>query len=199
MDALEKMKETILQEAQLKANELVKVATEDAEGILRKAQAEAANKRSERLAEAKEKAEENVRRTVTLADLDARKQLLAVKEELIEEAFAQAERRLASLEPEAYERYLKQALFNAAGDTGGDVIMCERDRLAIGEKIVTEVNAELVKAGRKGKTRLADVSGDFVGGFILTSGKVEVNSTFDAILAREYEALLVDVAGILFG
>jgi V/A-type H+-transporting ATPase subunit E len=198
MDALEKMKETILQEAQLKADEIVKAATQDAERILQEARAEAARKRDEELARAREKAQENARRTATLADLDARKQLLAVKEELIGEAFSEAKSRLASLEPEVYNGYLKKALFSAASDRCGDVIMCEQERLAIGEKIVAEVNAELAKSGNNGKVRLADISGDFIGGFVLSSGKVEVNCTFDAILAREYEALLVEVAGILF-
>ncbi|HXL03856.1 MAG: hypothetical protein GX872_04225 [Firmicutes bacterium] len=199
MDALEKMKETILQEAQLKADEIVEAAKRDADAILQEARAEAARKREEELAEAREKAEENARRIATLADLDARRQILAAKEELVKEAFSEAKSRLASLEPEVYKGYLKQTLFAAAGDIGGDVIMSEQDRSTIGERIVSEVNAELAKAGRKGKVQLADISGDFIGGFILRSGKVEVNCTFDAILAREYEALLVDVAKILFG
>lgn len=198
MDALEKMKETILQEAQLKSAEIIEAAKQDAEKILQEARAEAAKKRDDELAGARETAEENARRVATLADLDARKQLLAVKEELIDEAFGEAKRRLASLEPEAYNRYLKQALFDAAGDSCGEVIMSDRDRLAIGESIIREVNSRLAKAGRKGKVRLADTSGDFIGGFILNLGKVEVNCTFDAILAREYEALLVEVAEILF-
>ncbi|HHX25794.1 MAG TPA: hypothetical protein GX721_03905 [Firmicutes bacterium] len=198
MDALEKMKEAILQEAQLKADEIVEAATRDAEKILQEARAEAARKREQELAEAGEKAQENVRRISTLADLDARRQLLAVKEELIEEALSCAKRRLASLEPEAYKNYLKQSLFEATGDTGGDVIMSEQDRSTIGEEIVAAVNATLAKANSKGRVRLADTSGDFIGGFVLSSGKVEVNCTFDAILAREYEALLIDVAGILF-
>ena len=177
MDALEKMKETILQEAQLKADKIVEAATQDAEAILREARAEAARKRDEELAKAREKAEENARRIATLADLDARKQLLAVKEELVNEAFSEAKSRLASLEPEVYNGYLKQTLFAAAGDRGGDVIMCERDRSAIGGKIVAGVNAELTKAGHNGKLRLADISGEFIGGFVLRSGKVEVNCT----------------------
>lgn len=198
MDALEKMKEAILQEAQLKADEIVEAATRDAEKILQEARAEAARKREQELAEAGEKAQENVRRISTLADLDARRQLLAVKEELIEEAFSCAKRRLASLEPEVYKNYLKQSLFEATGDTGGDVIMSEQDRSTIGEEIVAAVNATLAKANSKGRVRLADTSGDFIGGFVLSSGKVEVNCTFDAILASEYESLLLDVAEILF-
>jgi len=105
---------------------------------------------------------------------------------------------LRLFEPETYHNYLNQALFNAAGDRGGEVIMSERDRSAIGEKIVAEVNAKLHAAGRGGRVRLADASGDFIGGFVLSSGKVEVNCTFDAILASEYESLLLDVAEILF-
>ncbi|NLB72737.1 MAG: hypothetical protein GX795_01725 [Firmicutes bacterium] len=198
MEALEKMKDTILQEAQLRADEIIETAKCDAETILREARAEAARKRDEELAKAREKARENARRISTLADLDARRQLLTAKEELIEEAFSCAKRRLASLEPEVYRNHLKQSLFEAAGDTGGDVIMSERDRSAIGEEIVAEVNAELAKASRKGRVRLGDTSGDFIGGFVLSSGRVEVNCTFDAILAREYEALLIDVAAILF-
>mgnify|MGYP000972435755 CR=1 FL=1 len=171
MDALEKMEEAILQEAQLKADGIIEAATRDAEKILQEARAEAARKREEELAEAREKAGENVRRISTLADLDARRQLLEVKEELIDEAFSCAKKRLASLEPEVYDRYLKQALFDAAGDSGGDVIMSERDRSAIGEKVVAEVNAELAKANRKGRVRLADRSDDFIGGVFLGCGE----------------------------
>ncbi|HAV20449.1 MAG: V-type ATP synthase subunit E family protein [Bacillota bacterium] len=198
MNALEKMKEAILQEAQLKADEIIEAATRDAEKILQEAQAEADKKREQELAEARGKARENARRILTLADLDARRKLLAAKEELIEEAFSSAKERLASLEPEVYRDYLKQSLLEVVRDTGGDVIMSERDRSTLGKEIIDEVNAELAKGNHKGRVQLADTSGDFIGGFILSSGKVEVNCTFDAILAREYESLLIDVASILF-
>jgi V/A-type H+-transporting ATPase subunit E len=199
MDALGKMKEVILQEAQLKVDKIIEAAKRNAEEILREAQHEADSERERELAEAKKKANENARRISALADLEARKRLLSAKEELIKEVFEEAKTRLLSFKQEEYIKYLEKMLFDAASDGGGEVIMSEKDRSSIGEKLINWVNSDLKKAGHNSRVQLGESPGDFIGGFILRSGEIETNCTFDAILAGEYEALLVDVAELLFG
>jgi len=75
--------------------------------------------------------------------------------------------RLASLEPEVYKNYLKQSLFEATGDTGGERYHVRTRPVDNRVKeIVAAVNATLAKANSKGRVRLADTSGDFIGGFV---------------------------------
>jgi len=199
MSALERMQERILEDAKAKADDILRAASAGAEEILREARAEAARRRDEELARGRERAEENHRRILTLAQLDARKQVLATKAGLIEEVFTEAARRLASLEPAAYKAYLKRMMLGATVSGDEEVIMSPRDRDTVGSEVVAEVNAALAEQGRKGQLRLSDNARELIGGFVLKSGNVDVNCTFDAILAREREAMLVDVARVLFG
>lgn len=198
MSALEKIQERILQDAGAKAGEIVKAATAQADEVLSHVRAQAAKLRDDEVARGRERAEENRRRILTLAELDARKQILATKVALIEEVFFEAARRLASLEPALYEAYLEKAML--AGTESGDeeVIMSPRDRSTFGPEVVAEVNAALAEQGRKANLRLSDTARDLAGGLVLKSGNVEVDCTFDAILARARETMLVDVARILF-
>ncbi len=199
MSALEKMQEKVLQDARAKADEIVKAAAAEAEAILAQARAEAARKRDEELARGKERADEDRRRTLTLAELDARRQVLATKAGLIDEAFQEARTRLASLDPAQYRAYLKRAMLEAVESGDEEVIASARDLGTVGPEVVAEVNAEIARQGRKAALRLSSTPGDFIGGFVLRRGNVEVNCTFDAVLAREREALVVDVARVLFG
>lgn len=199
MSALEKMQEKILEDAKARADEIVNAATAEAQAILAEARAEAARRRDEELARGKEKADEERRRTLTLAELDARRQVLATKAALVDEVFQEARKRLASLEPARYRAYLKQAMLEAVESGEEEVVMSARDLDTIGPEVVAEVNAELARQGRKAALRLSSAPGGFGGGFVLRTGSMEVNSTFDAILAREREALVVEVARVLFG
>ncbi|MEW6105399.1 MAG: V-type ATP synthase subunit E [Bacillota bacterium] len=198
MSALEKMQEKILEDAKARADEIVDAATAEAQAILAEARAEAARRRDEELARGKEKADEERRRTLTLAELDARRQVLATKAALVDEVFQEARKRLASLEPARYRAYLKQAMLEAVESGEEEVVMSARDLDTIGPEVVAEVNAELARQGRKAALRLSSAPGGFSGGFVLRTGSMEVNSTFDAILAREREALVVEVARVLF-
>ncbi|MCR4402586.1 MAG: V-type ATP synthase subunit E [Firmicutes bacterium] len=199
MSALEKMQEKILQDAKAKADEIVAAATAEAQAIVAEAREEATRKRDEVLARGKENADEEMRRALTLAELDARKQLLATKAALIDEVFQEARKRLTSLEPGRYRAYLKRAILEAVESGEEEVVLSARDLESVGPEVVSEVNAELAKQGRKGALRLSGVPGGFTGGFVLRTGRTEVNSTFDALLAREREALVVEVAKVLFG
>lgn len=198
MSALEKMQEKILQDARAKADEIVKAATVEADEILGQARALAAKRRDEELACGRERTEESRLRILTLAELDARRQVLATKASLIEDVFSKVARYLAALEPAAYKAYLKKAMLSAAKTGDEEVIMSPRDQGTVGSEVVAEVNAELANQGRKASLRLSNGVREFSGGFVLKSGNVETNCTFDAILAREREAVLVDVAEILF-
>ncbi|MGE5584119.1 MAG: V-type ATP synthase subunit E [Bacillota bacterium] len=199
MSALEKMQEKILEDGRARSKEILGAATAEAEAILAEARAEAARKRDEELARGKERADEDRRRTLTLAELDARKQVLATKAALIDEVFQEARKRLASLDSARYRAYLKREMLKAVESGDEQVVVSPRDLETVGPEVVAEVNAELARQGRKAALRLADAPGEFDGGFVIRTGSMEVNCTFDAILGREREALVVDVARVLFG
>ncbi len=198
MSALEKMQERITQDARAAADEIMRAATAEAEGLLAQAKATAAQRRDEEVARGAARAEEAHRRILTLAELESRRQALATKAALIDEVFSEAARRLTRVEPATYRLYLTETMLSAVRTGDEEVIMCERDRETPGREVLAEANARLARQGRCASLRLSETVGDFVGGFILKSGNVEVNCTFDAILAKQREAMLVDVARLLF-
>ena len=171
-----------------------KVAAIEAE-----AQKTAAARREQILAQAAKKAAEQKRRILGSAQLEARKELLSVKQQLIEEAFQQSLQELSNLELDAYQVVLHDLLL-AVVETGSETIyLSPRDRERIPARFWKEINRDLKAAGKEGRLTLSGETRDIRGGFILESGGVEINCSFESLLELQRDELEPAVAKILFG
>ncbi|HOA34695.1 MAG TPA: V-type ATP synthase subunit E [Bacillota bacterium] len=194
----ERIIEHILNDAREKAAEIEAEAARKSREIMTGAQEEAARRREQILARARDEAAELKRRILGAARLEARKEKLAAKQELIAHAFRQALEELCALDDESYWSLLRGMLLAAVEKGTEKVFLSERDRARIPGRFLAELNAALEKAGKEGKLALAEETRDIKGGFILQSGGVEINCSFEALLEAQRDKLEPELAGILF-
>ena len=177
------------------------------------------------LAKSERAAAEREERLVSAAQMEARKSLLAVKQELVERAYQRALEKLCSLPGEQYVELLAAMLVRASSTGKEEVVFDPRDRedagrAAVGranELLAKEVAPELplgdgavasflnkvaagVSALAQGTAMLtvSEETRACSGGFILKNGRIEVNCTFDALVRSEREQTAGAVAKLLF-
>ena len=143
-------------------------------------------------------------RLVDVARLEARKTLLAAKQDLVGQAFDLALKKLLELPDQEYIALLAK-LAVAASRTGREqVILSQKDRSRYGKQAVTMANDMLAKkagpraAESAGMLTLAGESRPMAGGLILRDGKVETNCSFEVLIHLQRDSLSAEVARALF-
>lgn len=185
------------------------------------AQAEAIRRKGEQDAALRQE------RLVDVAKLEARKSLLAAKQDLVGQAFDLALKKLLELPDQEYIDLLAK-LAVAASRTGREqVIFSQKDRSRFGKAVVTRANellarqvapklpddltetragavldkvvtgASAVLAGT-GMLTMAEESRPMAGGLILRDGRVETNCSFEVLIHLQRDALSAEVARALF-
>ena len=193
-----KLQERILGEAREKAAAILRVAEEEAAKLRAagsgKALAAAAKIRERGEAQAQERA----RRIITLAQLELRREVLAAKQELVDEVFAQVMGKLANLPDKEYLAWMEQRLLQAVVTGDEEVIVAAKDRKRLNGKFLTRVNEKLRQAGKKGELKLSEEARPMTGGFILKGERMEINSSFEALIASQRDELEQLAAEVLF-
>lgn len=130
-----------------------------------------------------------------LARMEAKKELLALKQEMISRSFEAAEKKLVSLPESEYGALLARLAADAAVTGSEEIVLNAADRERIGAAVVKAANEKL---GPKGKLTLSDKVGDFSGGLILKRGNIEVNCTAGLLVELCRGEMSAAVAGVLF-
>ena len=225
MNGIEKITARIDADTQAEIDRILGDANAQAEAIGAKYRAQAAAEDADLLAKGQKAAEEREERLISAAQMEARKSLLAVKQELVERAYQRALEKLCSLPREQYVELLAAMLVRASSTGKEEVVFDPRDRedagrAAVGranELLAKEVAPELplgdgavasflnkvaagVSALAQGTAMLtvSEETRAFSGGFILKNGRIEVNCTFDALVRSEREQTAGAVAKLLF-
>ena len=126
--------------------------------------------------------------------MEGRKKLLAAKQELVSESFRKALDKIVSLPEDEYVAFLAKLAAQASVTGDEEILLNERDRKAIGEKLVKAANALLPQ----GKLKLSDETRDIAGGLILRRGSVEANCSAELLVELSQSELAAQVAQILF-
>lgn len=148
---------------------------------------------SRALAEKNQKAAaEREERLISAAGMDARKTLLAAKQEMVDAAYARALDALCALSGEQKVAFLASLLARASNSGTEEAVFSAADR-ADGEKAVARANAETGKHMTVSKD-----AAPIRGGFILRDKNVEVNCAFETLLRLQRTETAGAVAKILF-
>ena len=133
--------------------------------------------------EEKEKATAN---QLSSAQMQAKKAILAQKQDILEEVINEARNRLVNLSDAEYVKTIGTMLDNIDKKLGTEIIVSADDR-----KRLSDVISE------KGFT-LSDRTANIDGGLIVKDGDIEYNYSFSSIIAIEKEEIQQIAAKILF-
>lgn len=143
-------------------------------------------------------AEQRIERLGSVAQLEAKKQILAAKQELVARAFEMAAQRLAELPNDKYVEVFSELAAEASGGGAGQLIFSATDAKRVGKRVCDEANAALAASGKKVKLTLSSETRNIRGGFIFTSGDVECNCSTDALIGQYRDKLSAEVVAALF-
>ena len=193
MKGIEKITQLIQTEAQSEIDSVLANARREAETVASRYQARAEAEAAELAAKNEKAAAEREERLVSAAQMEARKVRLAAKQEMVEKAYIRALEKLCSMPQEQYVDVLADLLLQASTTGTEEVVFSQKDREHAGKAAVEKAN----KASGK-KLTVAQETLPIQGGFILRSGNVEVNCTFDPLVRLQKAETAGAVAKKLF-
>ena len=226
MNGIEKITARIEEDGRQENEALLAQARAQAAEIAARYQAEARAAADEVLSQGRKDAEERARRVESTAQMECRKAVLCAKQDVIEEAFQLAHKKLLDLPREEYVAFLADLAVKASVTGQEKLIFSAPDRAQVGKAVVMAANEKLAQAvspklpdASASKTKamlnkvitgasavlsgtamltLAEETRPMDGGFILSDGAVEVNCTFDTLIRLQRGALAGEVAKVLF-
>lgn len=194
MKGTEKILAHIRSDAQSRADAILAEAEEQAAQIRADYDKKAAEVYAEKLRAGTKACQEQMDSVRRIAQMEAKKSLLAVKQEMVAESFALARQELTALPQEKYTDFLARLAAKAAVTGTEEIVLNARDREAVGAAVVKAANAKLPGA----KLTLSDRIGSFDGGLILSRGSIEVNCTLELLVELCRSEMAVEIADTLF-
>ena len=184
--SIENILEKILSHANEEAEKTLEQAREKADQIRKEAQETGKRILEEAEKKGKEEAKLLKSRRISVAELEVRKMRLGAKQQAIAKAF--------DLEKEEYVPFLVKAL-KETGIDEAELLMNERDRDAVGQKVLDVVN----DPEKPARLTLSKDTIQAKGGFVLRRGLVEINSTLETLIDGVKEEVTPEVVEALFG
>ena len=194
MKGTEKIIAHIRADAEAQSAEILARAEEQCAAIRADFEEKARERYNERLLAGEKACEDRVDSMDRIARMEARKGLLALKQEMVSQSFDKALTEIVALPREKYIAFLAKLAAQAAVTGTEEIVLNERDRKAIGADLVKAANALL----KGGKLTLSDKTGDFAGGLILRRGSIEANCTLELLVELSRNELSAQVAELLF-
>jgi len=198
MNGMDKITERILDDARQEAERILEDAQRRAEAIKKESESKAAAVRERLIREYETKASELKGRMISVAQLDMRKKVLEVKQEMIDKAFERCLANIMEMPPKEYRKLMEELLIASVQRGDEEVVFSRLDDSRLGNDFLSGVNGRLTAMGRKGALKAAKEKGSFQGGFILRTGGVEINNTFESMLRIVREEIEPKVAEMLF-
>ena len=225
MNGIERITARIDADTQAEIDRILGEANGQADAISAKYRAQAEAEDRDLLAKSQKAAEEREERLVSAAQMEARKSLLTVKQEMVEQAYQRALEKLCSLPKEQYVELMAAMLVQVSSTGREEAIFSPEDREDAGRAAVSRANELLAKevapelplgdgavasflnkvaanvsafAQGTAMLTLAEETRPIQGGFVLRNGRIEVNCTFEALIRSEREQTAGAVAKLLF-
>lgn len=188
----------ILKDAEERKEKILAAANEEKAEIISKKNKEAKALEAEMIEKATREAQTRKERVISGAELQARNQKLEAKQTVIDEVFKMSVDSLCALDDSALKTFVKDSIL-ALGVAGDEkLILNDAGKKVIDATLMQEINSALVAEGKKGELTISEVTGNFLGGFILEKDGIEINNTFEALVSSLREELEFEVAKELF-
>ena len=195
-----KIVESIMSEAQEKADVIIQDANAEVSAIQAKAEKTAEVEKTKILENGKKQSDMRYQQIISEAKMNARRAKLGAKEEVIEAAFSQATGELkekASSGNDEYKDSLSKMIKEAADEIGGNDLIIQLNE-ADTNALKSEISSDTFELEGV-KFKLGEPI-NVIGGAILktSNGDIEVNNTIEARLERFKSILRSEVANVLF-
>ena len=137
-------------------------------------------------------------RQVITEKLEARKSILAIKRELVDQAFESAKEEFLKISKDEYLPIMVNIVASSALSGEEAILLNKNDHKSIGKELVKKANDRRSEMGLKGDFTLGDPVDDIDGGAILKSDYVEISRTVEELILEVREKIEGSVLEALF-
>lgn len=198
MNGINKITDRIAAEAEAEVSAVLAEAEKSAAAVRADFAAQAKELGDTLLRQGTEEIEQKVQRADRASRLEAKKDILSLKQELVGQAYRRAMEKILALPEADYADFLAREAGSAALTGKEEIILNDADHDRLGTKVTAAANALAVKRGLPGELKLAEKTRPITGGVVLRQGDIEVNCTLDSLLELSRGSLDAEVARILF-
>ena len=195
MKGTEKIIAHIQADAQAQCDAILAAAQEKCDAVSADYAARAAEAYAEKIRAGVKSCADEGESAARLGRMEAKKALLAIKQEMISRSFDLAGQKLHSLPEKDYIALLARLAADASVTGDEEIVLNAADRARVGEAVVKAANGKL---GEKGALTLSASAGEFDGGLILRRGNIEVNCTTALLVELCRGEMSAAIAGVLF-
>lgn len=199
INGVERIAERILRDAQTEAAGIKKVADENCAVIDAQYEKQAKDAAASILEAAEKEAGEVIKRMKGEADMRARSALLEEKQALMQKAFEAAQQELLNMDEEKYRAFLVKLACRASVSGKEQLVLNAKDLARFGQALCDDVNKALAESGKTAQLTLCAEPAGIDGGCKLRSGSVETNCSIGTLIDTQKDALVPQVAALLFG
>ena len=190
--------ERIMLDAQEQAESNRSAARQKAEAILAEGRDCTAKKVQAMQDSAKADAANLIKRHAAVAGLELRKEELAMKRAMLEDAFVKAENAVANVSDEEYDALMADLLAECANAGDGEVLIAGRDKRLLPAKFVGMAQKKLRDKGVETRVKQGAVDERLENGFIYTADGMEINCSISEVIRQRKGELESEVYAILF-
>lgn len=133
-----------------------------------------------------------------IADMEAKKSVLSVKQEMISAAFDAAREEIVNMPRDKYTQFLARMAAEAAASGMEEIVLNARDKAEVGKSVCKAANELLSAKGTPGKLTVSEDTADISGGVIVRFGGIETNCSIDALIRQRRSGLSTEVAAAMF-
>lgn len=133
-----------------------------------------------------------------IAEMEAKKSVLSVKQEMISAAFDAAREEIVNMPRDKYTQFLARMAAEAAASGMEEIVLNVRDKAEVGKSVCKAANELLSAKGTPGKLTVSEDTADISGGVIVRFGGIETNCSIDALIRQRRSGLSTEVAAALF-
>lgn len=143
--------------------------------------------------------EDRVQRMGRMAEMEARKSTLGLKQAMVGDAFDRALEMLCTMPREQYVAFLAKLAAQAAVSGTEALVFNGKDQQSCGADVVAAANAVLTQQGRTAKLVMSADTCAIRAGFVLRQGDIEVNCAVETLAELCRSELAAQVAEVMFG
>lgn len=196
--ALENILKRIQEDSRKKAAEIKARSERERGEVIKRAEKEMEDLRKRNETRASKAAEEEKKRRLSLKRLALKNRLLALKHEIIDEVFEEAFEKIRSLPEKEYLQLFSKLLEEHAEPGRGGILVSEKDRARIDSGFISGITSKLSADAEEYDYSLSDESADIEGGFILKTGSITLDCSFEALFSAARAELEKQAGDILF-
>ena len=198
MNGIDQITARILAGADEQANAILAEAKNECDRIRKENSAFAQKAYQERMKAGKDQFNMTLQQRKKAASLNAKKNQLATKQELVAKVFETARERLLSLPEDEYAEFLAGLAAGCARTGHETVDFSEKEAGACAEKVLRRANELLAEKGLPGELVMGGTVSHMSGGLIVRDGNIETNCSIDLLVEQKKSEMSREVADYLF-